>query len=76
MDKPSKDGASEDCWSTRIGGLDPHYSSGPLNHWFYLASEGTGGKVIGGVTHSSPPATAPPSPASAGTWPPRSGTAR
>ncbi|MGW6280085.1 M4 family metallopeptidase [Kribbella sp. NPDC055071] len=53
MDKPSKDGASQDCWSTSTGGLDPHYSSGPLNHWFYLASEGTGSKVIGGVTHSS-----------------------
>jgi Zn-dependent metalloprotease len=53
MDKPSKDGRSVDCWSTSTGGLDPHYSSGPLNHWFYLASEGTGSKVIGGVTHSS-----------------------
>jgi hypothetical protein len=53
MDKPSKDGVSVDCWSTSTGGLDPHYSSGPLNHWFYLASEGTGSKVIGGVTHSS-----------------------
>jgi Zn-dependent metalloprotease len=53
MDKPSKDGRSVDCWSTSTGGMDPHYSSGPLNHWFYLASEGTGSKVIGGVTHSS-----------------------
>ncbi len=53
MDQPSKDGRSVDCWSTSTGGLDPHYSSGPLNHWFYLASEGTGSKVIGGVTHSS-----------------------
>jgi len=53
MDKPSKDGSSYDCWSTSVGNADPHYSSGPLNHWFYLASEGTGSKVIGGVTHSS-----------------------
>ncbi|NIK57063.1 Zn-dependent metalloprotease [Kribbella shirazensis] len=53
MDKPSKDGRSVDCWSSSTGGMDPHYSSGPLNHWFYLASEGTGSKVIGGVTHSS-----------------------
>ncbi len=53
MDKPSKDSRSVDCWSTSTGGMDPHYSSGPLNHWFYLASEGTGSKVIGGVTHSS-----------------------
>ena len=36
MDKPSKDGGSKDCWSSSVGGLDPHYSSGPLNHWFYL----------------------------------------
>jgi hypothetical protein len=53
MDKPNKDGRSYDCWSSAVSGADPHYSSGPLNHWFYLASEGTGSKVIGGVTHSS-----------------------
>ena len=53
MDKPSKDGASKDCWSSSLGGLDPHYSSGPLNHWYYLASEGTGTKTINGVTYSS-----------------------
>ncbi|MDX3004071.1 M4 family metallopeptidase [Kribbella solani] len=53
MDKPSKDGASKDCWTTSTGGLDPHYSSGPLNHWFYLASEGTGSKTINGVTYNS-----------------------
>jgi len=53
MDKPSKDGASKDCWTTSTGGLDPHYSSGPLNHWFYLASEGTGTKTINGVTYTS-----------------------
>ena len=53
MDKPSKDGRSYDCWSTSVGGADPHYSSGPLNHWAYLAAEGTGSKVFGGVTHTS-----------------------
>ncbi|MFC0625946.1 M4 family metallopeptidase [Kribbella deserti] len=53
MDKPSKDGKSYDCWSTSVGGADPHYSSGPLNHWAYLAAEGTGSKVFGGVTHTS-----------------------
>jgi hypothetical protein len=53
MDKPSKDGASKDCWTTSTGGLDPHYSSGPLNHWFYLASEGTGAKVVNGVSYNS-----------------------
>ena len=53
VDKPSKDGSSKDCWSSSLGGLDPHYSSGPLNHWYYLASEGTGTKTINGVTYSS-----------------------
>ncbi len=54
MDKPSKDGASKDCWSSSLGGLDPHYSSGPLNHWFYLASEGSGAKTINGTSYNSP----------------------
>jgi hypothetical protein len=53
MDKPSKDGSSKDCWSSTLGSLDPHYSSGPLNHWYYLASEGTGSKTINGVSYSS-----------------------
>jgi len=54
MDKPSRDGHSRDCWSSTLGGLDPHFSSGPLNHWFYLASEGSGAKVINGVSYNSP----------------------
>jgi Zn-dependent metalloprotease len=54
MDKPSKDGGSVDCWSTSTGSLDPHYSSGVGNHWFYLASEGSGSKVINGVSYNSP----------------------
>ncbi|EWS99719.1 peptidase [Intrasporangium oryzae NRRL B-24470] len=54
MDKPSKDGSSKDCWSSTLGSLDPHYSSGPLNHWYYLASEGSGAKTINGVSYNSP----------------------
>jgi len=54
MDQPSRDGGSRDCWSSTLGSLDPHYSSGPLNHWFYLASEGSGAKVINGVSYNSP----------------------
>ena len=54
MDKPSKDGASQDCWTTSTRNLDPHYSSGPLNHCFYLASEGSGAKTINGVSYNSP----------------------
>ena len=53
MDKPSKDGRSQDCWTTGTKNLDPHYSSGPLNHWFYLAAEGSGAKTINGVAYNS-----------------------
>ncbi|WP_433892829.1 M4 family metallopeptidase [Streptomyces sp. CA-111067] len=56
MDKPSKDGGSKDYWSSSLGGLDVHYSSGPANHLFYLLSEGSGAKVIGGVSYNSPTA--------------------
>ncbi|MDF2146640.1 M4 family metallopeptidase [Knoellia sp. p5-6-4] len=53
MDRPSRDGQSQDCWTTNTKNLDPHYSSGPLNHWFYLASEGSGSKTINGVSYTS-----------------------
>ncbi|UFR02181.1 M4 family metallopeptidase [Streptomyces sp. Go40/10] len=56
MDKPSKDGASKDNWYSGIGGVDVHYSSGPANHFFYLLSEGSGAKVVGGVSYDSPTA--------------------
>ncbi|WP_374775896.1 M4 family metallopeptidase [Streptomyces sp. NBC_01310] len=54
MDKPSKDGSSKDAWYSGIGSIDVHYSSGPANHWYYLASEGSGAKVINGVSYDSP----------------------
>jgi Zn-dependent metalloprotease len=54
MDQPSKDGASPNCWSAGVGNLDAHYAGGPLNHWFYLASEGSGAKVLGGISYNSP----------------------
>ncbi|WP_020386299.1 M4 family metallopeptidase [Kribbella catacumbae] len=53
MDKPSKDGNSKDCWYSGIGNIDVHYSSGVANHFFYLASEGSGAKTIGGLPHNS-----------------------
>jgi Zn-dependent metalloprotease len=56
MDKPSKDGASADYWSSSVGGKDVHYSSGVANHFFYLLSEGSGAKVINGVSYNSPTA--------------------
>ncbi|WP_205860483.1 M4 family metallopeptidase [Phycicoccus sp. HDW14] len=54
MDKPSKDGKSADCWSRTVGRLDVHYSSGPLNHWYFLASEGSGARTVNGVSYNSP----------------------
>ncbi|MFF2044623.1 M4 family metallopeptidase [Kitasatospora sp. NPDC058170] len=54
MDKPSLDGRSADCWNSRVGKLDVHNSSGVGNHWFYLASEGSGSKTINGFTYNSP----------------------
>jgi zinc metalloprotease ZmpA len=50
MYKPSLDGLSPDCWSSTLGTLDVHYSSGVGNHFFYLLAEG------------SKPATGPASP--------------
>ncbi|MER5900563.1 M4 family metallopeptidase [Streptomyces mirabilis] len=54
MDEPDKDGGSADSWYSGVGNLDVHYSSGPANHMFYLLSEGSGTKVINGVTYNSP----------------------
>jgi Zn-dependent metalloprotease len=40
MFKPSLDGTSPDCYSSNIGSLDVHYSSGVANHAFYIMAEG------------------------------------
>ncbi|MEV0976963.1 M4 family metallopeptidase [Streptomyces sp. NPDC049915] len=54
MDKPSKDGSSADYWSSGVGRLDVHNSSGVANHFFYLLSEGSGAKTVNGVSYNSP----------------------
>ena len=54
MDNPQSDGSSYNCYSATAGSADVHYSSGIGNHFFYLLSEGSGAKTIGGVAHSSP----------------------
>ncbi|WP_457033810.1 M4 family metallopeptidase [Kitasatospora sp. P5_F3] len=54
MDKPSKDGRSADSWSSGVGSLDVHYSSGVANHFFYLLAEGSGAKTVNGVSYNSP----------------------
>lgn len=40
MFKPILDGASPDCYSSTLGNLDVHYSSGVANHFYYLLAEG------------------------------------
>jgi Zn-dependent metalloprotease len=54
MDNPASDGASLNCWTPTAGSVDVHYSSGIGNHFFYLASEGSGAKTLNGVSYSSP----------------------
>ncbi len=45
MQKPSKDGRSPDAWSSSIGGIDVHYSSGPNNRMFYFLSQGSNATI-------------------------------
>ncbi|WP_144123917.1 M4 family metallopeptidase [Catellatospora sichuanensis] len=45
--QPSLDGISKDCWYNGIGNLDPHFSSGVANHFFFLAAEGSGATPYG-----------------------------
>jgi Zn-dependent metalloprotease len=52
MHRPYKDGMSPDFWSSTLGKLDVHYSSGVANHFFYLLAHG----------NSADPATYPDDP--------------
>ncbi|MFF2044119.1 M4 family metallopeptidase [Kitasatospora sp. NPDC058170] len=54
MDQPSKDTKSADCWSSGVGNLDVHYSSGVANHFAFLLAEGSGARVVDGVSYNSP----------------------
>ena len=54
MYNPNLDGASPNCYTSSVGSLDVHYSSGPSNHYFYLVAEGSAPKSFGGQTVSSP----------------------
>ena len=47
MNDPARDGRSPACWSSTLGSLDVHYSSGPNNHMFYLLAEGGTSKCNG-----------------------------
>ncbi|MFI9330367.1 M4 family metallopeptidase [Kitasatospora sp. NPDC052868] len=54
MDQPSKDTKSADCWSSGVGNLDVHYSSGVANHFAFLLAEGSGARVVDGIPYNSP----------------------
>lgn len=54
MYNPFKDARSPNCYSSTLGSLDVHYSSGVANHFFYLLAEGSGAKTYSGVDHTSP----------------------
>ncbi|WP_369374070.1 M4 family metallopeptidase [Streptomyces sp. cg36] len=54
LDRPSRDGASADYWSPSLPSLDPHYASGVGNHFFFLLAEGSGPRVINGISYDSP----------------------
>jgi Zn-dependent metalloprotease len=47
MYHPSLDGASVDCWSSNVQNLDPHYSSGVANHFYFMLAEGSGNTRYG-----------------------------
>ncbi len=40
MYKPSLDGSSPNAWSSSVGNLNVHYSSGPANRMFFFLSQG------------------------------------
>lgn len=54
MDRPSRDGASPDCWTARVAQLDVHLGNAIANHFFYLLAEGSGPKTINGIGYDSP----------------------
>ncbi len=58
MDDPAKDGSSPACYSSTIGSLNVHYSSGPNNHMFYLLAAGGTSKCNGAVVTGIGPAKA------------------
>jgi Zn-dependent metalloprotease len=43
MYNPSLDGVSANCWSSSVASMDPHFSSGVANHFFYLLAQGSNG---------------------------------
>jgi Zn-dependent metalloprotease len=47
MYNPILDTHSPNCWSAATAGLDPHYSSGVGNHFYFMLAEGAGATQYG-----------------------------
>jgi len=47
MYNPALDGRSFNCWFSGVKDLDPHYSSGVANHFFFNLAEGSGSTRFG-----------------------------
>ncbi|HEV7964359.1 MAG TPA: M4 family metallopeptidase [Actinoplanes sp.] len=55
MDDPKKDGrGSATCYTSTVGNLDVHLSSGVANHFFFLLAVGSGARTVNGVAYNSP----------------------
>jgi Zn-dependent metalloprotease len=55
MDNPAKDGrGSATCYTSTVGNLDVHLSSGVANHFFFLLAVGSGAHTVNGVAYNSP----------------------
>jgi Zn-dependent metalloprotease len=56
MYKPSLDGSSPNAWSSTVGNLDVHYSSGPANRMFFFLSQGASSSTTSNYYSSYAPA--------------------
>jgi Zn-dependent metalloprotease len=52
MFNPFADKRSPNCYTSSLGSLDVHYSSGVANFFFYLLAEGTAARTYSGVNHT------------------------
>ena len=53
MYNPGLDGRSANCWSSSVGSLDVHNSSGVANHFFYLLAQGSNGSPASPTCNST-----------------------
>ncbi len=47
MHEPFLDTKSPNCWTVNTKNLDPHYSSGVANHFYFMLAEGSGPTAYG-----------------------------